>query len=1767
MLACDGNQSLHARERSATRRRATTCVKTLEPYLRKEETEFTSDEADQLSFHVNQCVTVLDDLLAIRAHGEVDPPSQHIEELQFNLHRAKRRLSRVEGIITQRHQPPQPTPPAPVIYTTAPQMPTRQGPRFDVGRVHLNKFWGNPEDWTRFWNLFNIAVHSCTDYSPTEKFAHLLAHLEGPARRVIDGLPMTETNYPIAIDTLLERYNQPCDREQVLLSRLQSLEGLPSTLRAEKFEVFLDTCLISIRELESLGVGGEQHALFTLPSMESKLPGWMKERWIRSKPETPPADQLKAFVAFLKEEGKYLKKRQPHIGQKQEVSAQFKSQPRSSHNIGYASQPSYQPPYTPCYTGQPPDRPPHTPGYNTGHRPRPSGNNYALGISSFGNQGNPTPLSAGTPGIRPPGIPAPQQSSCPACKGRPHKFSDCATFMRWDAKQRQALLRNENRCFRCLGKRHRSAAECKGRSCNRCNQDHHTFLCSQPPTSQPPNNNNATLLNAYHEQPPYPQPPMNTPPDYQPTFDQPYQPLHRAQPQLQTTGFHQIHDVTMLNQCSIASEPCIFVKIVKTYISATDRTSGEWVHAYLDDGSHRSYIREDLAKRLGLPVTDSRQFTTSGFGGHLTTLPAADRVAFELSNMVGSSPIALTAWTAPRICAPIRQQKIPVFPLEWQPFQPLGDTYDGQTREISIIIGSDQIWNVTAGPVRHPNCPVFLDTYFGFVPTGPAPHLQPIESTTLLATDAHIQDLWALDKIVEEPEPEMELPQRVPGDPSRYMVALPFKGHLRPESNFHQAFTRSNSLCRSLSRTPDRLRMYSEKMKEMRDERIVEPATTGPDMGFFLPHHGVWKKKLRIVFDGSARDPKGQAFNNFLDTGPNLLLPVVDVITNSRLHPHLLLSDVKAAFLQVGIQPQDRHWLKFIWQGKHYQFTRVPFGLSCSPFLLNSTLRSHIRSSAPEHLKETLLRSLYVDDLTLCGPDHDELRNTFSRAVEIFLGASMELVEVENPTKILGVGWSPDTDELFVRSEVSRPAKLSRRGVLDFVCSIYDPLGILGPWTLEGRYILQQSWQTKLSWDEELPKALQAKFLDWIKNCESLNMVRVHRCLAWSKDKTTLHLFCDASSKAYAFVAYTQNPEEPARFLFSKSRLAPLRQELTIPQLELMAVLLAFRFFNHFVQHFGRPKRSFIWSDSSCVLAWLRSGVNRRQPFVTNRLSEIATLSQPDEMRFVPTDHNPADIPSRGSSIIDLHNSPFLCGPKFLRKHEGEWPGPPINPPQLAIIDPATPDVDEDTAEGEITNDRSDVGLSALLGIDRFSTLNRLVRIGAYVRRFISNLRKPKELRYLDNFLSYKERQDVFLELLREEQERLHPKEITRLREGSRILGNSPLTHLHPVLLDDLLYLKPRTNEPVLPILPTRSPLTTLVVQHHHTMLLHQGASTTLNDIRRDYWIPRGRSLVKQIIHRCPPCKRFRALPYQAPEGFLAPHRRSAAMPWSITGVDFFGPLEVVDTPDSSPTKAYCLLLTCGVIRSVHLELVPSLKATDAASAVRRFMNLRLPLGHPVTFHSDNGKTFLRLSRIRFTSSHPVEWKFIPARAPNWGGWWERLIRTIKHSLRVLIRNTTVTFQELQNHLVDISGVMNARPICPLSSDPRDTRALTPNHFLLPLCPSETPIDPAVVDDAILRGFLKRRDKMGREFWTRWYREYLSSLREWSRPPFRPRLPIVGDLVLVKESGEPRSAWPLARVTRIVSGKDGIPRMVEILLRKRITTRPCYLLYPLEASS
>ena len=132
-------------------------------------------------------------------------------------------------------------------------------------------------------------------------------------------------------------------------------------------------------------------------------------------------------------------------------------------------------------------------------------------------------------------------------------------------------------------------------------------------------------------------------------------------------------------------------------------------------------------------------------------------------------------------------------------------------------------------------------------------------------------------------------------------------------------------------------------------------------------------------------------------------------------------------------------------------------------------------------------------------------------------------------------------------------------------------------------------------------------------------------------------------------------------FVAAKSRVAPLKQ-LTIPRLELQAAVLASRLAKSILDE-SRIQFECVkfLTDSTITLAWIQCASRSFKPFVSSRVGEIQSKSDPSQWKHIPSEENVADDLSRGLRVQQLTGR-WMNGPRFLTLPEEQWPVQTVMP-------------------------------------------------------------------------------------------------------------------------------------------------------------------------------------------------------------------------------------------------------------------------------------------------------------------------------------------------------------------------------------------------------------------------------------------------------------------------------------------------------------------------
>ena len=1611
-------------------------------------------------------------------------------------------------------------------------------------RITLPKFSGSPGEWPKWYALFRTLVHD-QPLNSTQKMVHLQSAVAGPAQQIISGLLYEGRLYEDALRALEDRFGK---NEDIVLENMKAIFRSPSPSSNQDLqglERFHSAVHSAVTVLQNLEYDGDLHSTENLRRVVEKLPQDMKYAWSEHAVEMEPRR------ASLTEFDQWLAK-QVRITQKL-ASVTLTRQDRRQG--GWIPGPG---------------------AAQKAPRQKPVSETRAT-------------LTTGTTSTS-------QTQYCVCCEGA-HPLKECPAFQELDADRRAQLVLRTGTCFVCLKRGHRIKTCAFKRDCgiDGCTMKHHQLLHGSKRVTSPARDNE-----------------------------------HRV--------------VAAVTERERISESVTLLQVVPVRVHTEDGYRDTL--ALLDPGSQTSLVSDQLVRdanltgdqqQLCIENVEGRGNTRRTTRVQLTLSPLCAGEDPHCKIFVPE------AFSVPRVN--VRVQEIPNKTRNWEKWRHLhGLQLPDCTRgTVEILLGANVLEAVLQREARIGRAgePVAVRTAFGWSLTGTIAGFTPASTNhrqVMFLLRQQVEEWWTTEAFgtrcdVNESSAEDQrsiqiLNNTVKRRENRYESGLLWRNEdVKMPENQATAMGRLKKLEKSLMRDPKKAEAYGAAIRAYVDAGHArklprEEAEKPHEKLWLLPHHAVVnpnKPKLRVVFDAAASH-LGVSLNSELMRGPDLLQNLVGILLRFRQEKVAIVADITQMFHQIQIREQDQPALSFLWRDLDssrepdmYRMLVAIFGAKCSPAIANYVLQKTAEdgcSGTAESLiaKEAVSTSFYMDDFVKSEASVEAARIMKTEVTSLLAHGGFNLTKWVSSEKtvlsnvpdqergalkederspgnpyctVLGCKWIPEDDTISVKiSRLTVPA--TKRGVLKQAASVYDPLGMLTPFTLLAKKLIQDLWREQFDWDEPL---IGDKLCSWIRWQEDLKYVEEVRIPRWyraqgqeSEAQYELHLFSDASEHAFGAIAYVRvlsHGSSYCQFVMARSRLAPLRQ-LSIVRLELQGAVLATRVATTIKKEIDYNfTRIFFWTDSRVVLQMLKNESRRYHTFVANRVSEIHESTSPEQWLHVPGTENPADLCSRGQSLSTLKEEDWWDGPSFLRHSEELWP-PQSDAGELSADckELKRPTVCALQAASRVQTQELPTD-SSIPDPARFSSWLKFRRVVAWMQRFIKNARsKVSGTAGTSGPLQSEEIEAAEFCILRAEQRKprfsspQHFSHLTPfldsrglLRVGGR-LGRAPLAE--------------PTRHPV--ILQADSEITRLIITDAHKRVLHSGLERTLCEVRTKYWVEKMRSTVKKQLQKCAFCRNRRATPQPPRMADLPEARFDMRRPFSTVGLDYLGPLTVKKFRKTE--KRYVLLLTCLATRAVHLEMTVSMDTECFLMALRRFIARR---GKPQTIYSDNGTNIvggereLRDQIERWNQAHitdtlsqsNIKWVFLPPAAPHMGGSWERLVATVKRALRVVLGNQCVSEDVLLTALAEVEFMVNGRPLTYVSSDPQDEEPLTPNHFLLGASDAREGLPPGVFNDRDLIGRRRWRQTqiLADHLWTRWRREYLPFLADRKKWRQESRNLQEGDVVLMADTyNAPRGDWPLGRITRVFPGSDGRVRSAEVKTRSGTYTRPAHKLCLLEGA-
>ncbi|VDM93230.1 unnamed protein product [Onchocerca ochengi] len=721
----------------------------------------------------------------------------------------------------------------------------------------------------------------------------------------------------------------------------------------------------------------------------------------------------------------------------------------------------------------------------------------------------------------------------------------------------------------------------------------------------------------------------------------------------------------------------------------------------------------------------------------------------------------------------------------------------------------------------------------------------------------------------------------------RYHVCWPWKDSKHKLSNnYGLCVGRLKNLITRLQQKSI-LHLYHETIQDQLRSGIIEEVQPKDEIGVihYLPHHEVLTPnkattKLRIVYDASAHLKEFRSLNEVLYRGPVLLLDLAGVLLRFRMMRIVIIADIEKAFLQC------------------YRFKRGPFGVISSPFLLSAALNYHLENYGSTTAWK-VRKNLYVDKITISANGIEEALYKYEEMKSSFGEASMKIREffsndeefneripeydrsTTSKENFLGIKWIHDIDVIRMTLKPWVGKKITKRTIIQFVASQYDPLGFLVPSMMRLKLFIQHLWKENKSWDQDLNEEDEQQWKALIKEWPT-NVIDVPRFVIKNSPQTEIHVVTDASNVAHSAAVYALNHENQGTnsnsfLIYAKSRIAPIKG-ISIPGLELLSILIGVRAAQFVLKQLEMNENQVtLWSDSKCALHWIKSYTKLLPRFVQNRVEEIRKTKF--EFRYIPSEQN---IATKGLS------------PNKLQNYNQWWKGP-----QCKWI--------------------------------------RLLRTTVWALRFIK-LTSKRELPWLHSLSikgNYMTRNDYdtaeWLLIRQAQSEGIREEEINTWSlsqdETSKLWRTR--SRLENSELDD------ESKYPI--YLPNHNIISELLIKQQHEKLYHASIAHTSCELRRKFWIPKGRSAVKRVISWCMDWKRWRAKPFKLPATPNLPQTRVVrSRTFEKVGLDYMGPLSIKS--DNRIIKRWIALFTCFTTRAVHLELAENLTAKTFLHILTRFV-------------------------------------------------------------------------------------------------------------------------------------------------------------------------------------------------------------------------------------
>ena len=275
---------------------------------------------------------------------------------------------------------------------------------------------------------------------------------------------------------------------------------------------------------------------------------------------------------------------------------------------------------------------------------------------------------------------------------------------------------------------------------------------------------------------------------------------------------------------------------------------------------------------------------------------------------------------------------------------------------------------------------------------------------------------------------------------------------------------------------------------------------------------------------------------------------MVGILLRFHREKFAVMADIEQMYHQMKVKESDQDALRFVWRNtpeeeiNNHKMTVHIFGRIVSPYIANWVIKrtaSDQSNKYPVDIINNTHENFYMDDYLDCFSSEERAIDTIQKVISILSNGGFRLTKwlsnnknilksvppTERSPKIvnlyldntpveraLGIVLDPQRDMLRIKC-VTKNVALTKRGLLSFISSIYDPVGLVTPVTLEPKLIIQDLRRRQIDWDVQLPDDLKLRWTKWKQTLQFLEDVEIPRWYGFINiefGQAQLHIFADA---------------------------------------------------------------------------------------------------------------------------------------------------------------------------------------------------------------------------------------------------------------------------------------------------------------------------------------------------------------------------------------------------------------------------------------------------------------------------------------------------------------------------------------------------------------------------------------------------------------------------------------------------------------------------------